>query len=174
MLQDTADKRHTSARRGAVLSSARTFRARDSRPAGIRGRRHSHARIHDRGASRKFDIAPRRRRGGASVQRGGWQERERRKDSPFYPLSRIRAPSRMHTTPAIYYRVTRELEGGRAVPRVLFRSVPDRVHIYDVAQLGGGCGDGGCFRNFRWIGTFVKASPPSGAGHRRRGERAWS
>lgn len=44
--------------------------------------------------------------------------------------SRVQALSRIRTTPAIYYRVTRELCGGRAVPRVLFRSVPDRVHIY--------------------------------------------
>lgn len=51
------DKRHTS----TVLSSARTFRARDPWPAGVRGRRHSHARIHERGASRKFDTVPRRR-----------------------------------------------------------------------------------------------------------------
>lgn len=152
-----------------MLSSARTFRARDPWPAGVRGRRHSHARIHDRGASRKFDIVPRRRREGASVQRegGGGEEKIR----TFIRSSCTGTLAYIHTTPAIYYRVTRELEGGRAVPRVLFRSVPDRVHIHDTARRGGG---GGCFRNFRWIGTFVKASPPSGEGHRRRGERAWS
>ena len=55
--------------------------------------------------------------GSEGVRRGG-----RRKDSHFYPLSYTGAP-RIHTTPVIYYRVMRELGGGRAVPRVLFHSV---------------------------------------------------
>lgn len=55
------------------------------------------------------------------------------------------------------------------------RSVPFlRPCAYTRLRGGGSGSGGGCFRNFRWIGTFVKASPPSGEGHRRRGERAWS
>lgn len=87
-----------------------------------------------------------RRRGGASVQL-----RE-----PAFLFGR----AFVHTTAAIYYRVTRTWRSRR--------SVPDRVHTRrDAARRGG------CFRNFRWIGTFVKASPPSREREkekRRRGE----
>lgn len=110
-------------RRSAVLSSARTFRARDPWPAGVRGRRHSHARIHDRGASRKFDTVPRRRVAEEMLLSSAREKKKR----AFLSVLVYEHP-RVYTTPTIYYHVTRELGGGRAASRVLSRSVSDRVH----------------------------------------------
>jgi len=112
-----------------------TFRARDPRP-GVRGRQHSHTRIHGRRVPRKFDIVP--------ESSPGWCLRPA---GEFALLSAfVRAPSVCSRTQNSRPFITAswELRGGRAVPFLT-------VCIHDAAR-------GGCYRNFRWIGTFAKAS----------------
>lgn len=143
--EQTRTRRTSRHNRDAAQRGAGTFPARDPRPGEVRGRRHSHAGIHER-----RDLVEIRYRSEASprcLRPSGIRT--------FIRFVRARVPSRIHP--------------GHLLPRhenleevAPFRPVPDRVHTR--------CG---CFRNFRWIGTFVKASPPSREA-RDGGERAWS
>lgn len=158
------DKRHT--RVGAAQCGAGTFPARDPRPAGVRGRRIAFARrwcIHERGERGLAEIryrsetSPREAR--CLLARPARREFALLLVSYSRPCVQGTRPPpplpRVHT-PAIYYRVTRSWRGGRVVPFLT-------VCITHGAR--------GCFRNFRWIGTFAKApSREAGDG----GERAWS